>query len=315
MGWPEQTPLLLRLEPGVERLGAVHRGLQDGIKRKNADRAARSRRQPLYRRVASREGREEAEAVALPRRGRAAALITRRSREVGALLRVADVPVYLRPDELKVLDATGDVDELGQLARITKAWDGKRKRVKAYPKSSAGVRNVPIDPRVMPLVACLWEAGGRGELFPEVPAMSGWSDGLLRHLRAAGLLRAALFEDTASTKHITAYDLRATGITWRTLRRDPIEQIQEHAGHESYETTKGYVCTAHKVGIGEPFPPLPPRLFSEAFVAATVGPLEAFCRALNPRDRDSNRSQFRSHRTQVSETIASPAGFEPASSP
>jgi hypothetical protein len=60
-------------------------------------------------------------------------------------------------------------------------------------------------------------------------------------------------------KNITMYDLRATGITWRTLRCDDTRKIQREAGHEDYGTTDGDVRDAAVSGnrLGEVFPPLP----------------------------------------------------------
>jgi hypothetical protein len=79
------------------------------------------------------------------------------------------------------------------------------------------------------------------------------------HLRRAGVDRAALFEDTPTVKQITFYDLRATGITWRTLRGDDARTIKHAAGHEKYATTEGYVREAaiYRGRVGEPFPILP----------------------------------------------------------
>ena len=58
-------------------------------------------------------------------------------------------------------------------------------------------------------------------------------------------------------KQITLYDLRASGITWRTLRSDDARLIQRAAGHERYSTTEGYVREAEifKGRVGAPFPP------------------------------------------------------------
>ncbi|HET9958897.1 MAG TPA: hypothetical protein VFQ61_30605 [Polyangiaceae bacterium] len=62
--------------------------------------------------------------------------------------------------------------------------------------------------------------------------------------------------DTETHKQITLYDLRATGITWRCLRKDYGPEIQEAAGHEQFDTTNGYVRTARcSQAVSEiPFP-------------------------------------------------------------
>lgn len=49
-----------------------------------------------------------------------------------------------------------------------------------------------------------------------MPPAEDWAETLREHLGRAGVTRAAPFEDSETVKHITFYDLRATGITWRT---------------------------------------------------------------------------------------------------
>lgn len=89
-------------------------------------------------------------------------------------------------------------------------------------------------------------------------------------------------------KHVTFYDLRATGLTWRTLRGDDARIIQRAAGHEKYATTEGYVREASifRGRVGVPFPPLPGEFRSRVLHARCV----------------SKRSD--------SEKVASPRGFE-----
>jgi integrase len=85
-------------------------------------------------------------------------------------------------------------------------------------------------------------------------------------------------------------DLRATGITWRTLRGDDPRHIRQAAGHERYSTTEGYVHAAEVFRglVGAPFPSLPASLISP---------------------------EFRSHGGQVRESMASRTGFEPVLQP
>jgi integrase len=165
---------------------------------------------------------------------------------------------YLRPNELSVLDWS-DVDlDVGTI-HVAKAWDEKQQRVKA-PKTAAGVRYVPIEPALLPLLKTMrQEAGGKGPVYAPMPPMEDWAAKLRRHLARAGVTRAALFLDSETHKQVTLYDLRATGITWRCLRKDYGPEIQEAAGHEKFDTTNGYIRTARVfVGrVGEPFPALP----------------------------------------------------------
>ena len=108
-------------------------------------------------------------------------------------------------------------------------------------------------------------------------------------MKRAQVDRAELFDASDTLKQSTTYDLGASGITWRCLRKDYGPEIQQATGHEKYDTTDGYISTARVfVGrVGDPFPPLPPTLLRADF-----------------------RSHFRSHDAQPFGMIASPTGFE-----
>ena len=75
---------------------------------------------------------------------------------------------------------------------------------------------------------------------------------------------AELFVNDTTRKHITFYDLRATGITWMAVRGDDAQKIQHRAGHESFSTTQGYIREAENLqgGFGQPFPSLPATLMT-----------------------------------------------------
>lgn len=75
-------------------------------------------------------------------------------------------------------------------------------------------------------------------------------------MQRAGVDRPGLYEDTATVKWIALYDLRATGITWRTLRKDDARDIKREAGHKDQKTTDGYVraATVYRGRVGDPFP-------------------------------------------------------------
>jgi integrase len=197
---------------------------------------------------------------------------------------------YLRPSELTAL-RWKDVDLDVGVLHVTKAWDHRRDRLKEYPKTSAGVRYVPLDPELLPLQRTLAKGATPEDLIvPSMPPVEDWAAKFRLHLGRAGVDRASLFESSATVKQITFYDLRATGITWRTLRGDDPRVIQQAAGHERYATTEGYVRAAEvfRGRVGAPFPPLPNSLIAAEF-----------------------RSQKRSHATQVSGTVATPPGIEP----
>jgi len=164
---------------------------------------------------------------------------------------------YLRPNELAALQWK-DVDFDMGLIDVTKAWDFDAAEAKPYPKSAAGVRKVPIEPALVPVLRALAKGQSPTARVVTLPPKEAWASTLRTHLRRAGVARTALFENSATVKHVRLYDLRATGITWRTLRGDDARVIQRHAGHEKYTTTDGYVREAedYRGKIGLVFPPI-----------------------------------------------------------
>lgn len=186
--------------------------------------------------------------------------------------------LYVRASELKVLEWS-DVSFESGTVHITKAWDEKEKdpaKKIGPPKSKAGVRFVPIEPTLRPLLEALHErakgkkAKAEGRVIV-IPPMEQWAGTLRRHLKRAGVDRAVLFDDTETTKQITLHDLRSTGITWRCLRGDNAKKIQQDAGHEKGDTTDKYIRTASVFGanLGEVFRALPSALIDVANDAAT----------------------------------------------
>ncbi|HWA76034.1 MAG TPA: tyrosine-type recombinase/integrase [Polyangiaceae bacterium] len=93
-----------------------------------------------------------------------------------------------------------------------------------------------------------------------------WAADLRKHLCAAGIKRAALFETDATRKRLRFHDLRSTGLTWMASRGDDPLKIQQRAGHTSFEMTQKYIRTAEAVGeaIGDVFPALPECLLAGA---------------------------------------------------
>lgn len=217
----------------------------------------------------------------------ACAAVPQRWRRLYALLAYT----YVRPSELKALEWKDVNLEVGTIY-VHKAWDRARGKTKA-PKTRAGVRHVPIELSLRPLLAAMKDEPHGQLVFPMPPA-EDWADTFRAHLKRAKIERAELFADDDTHKQITLYDLRATGITWRCLRKDYGPEIQQAAGHEKYDTTDGYIRTARVfVGrVGEPFPTLPSELLS--------------LRSDHPA---------RSPKTQVVDFIASPTGFEPVLQP
>lgn len=176
---------------------------------------------------------------------------------------------YLRPNELAALQWK-DVDfEMG-LIDVTKAWDFDEGEAKPYPKTAAGVRKVPIESTLVPVLKVLAKGEEPTARVVTLPPKEDWASTLRDHLRRAGVTRPALFENSATMKHVRLYDLRATGITWRTLRGDDARVIQRHAGHEKYSTTEGYVREAedYRGKLGEVFPPVFKALLDRAHPAS-----------------------------------------------
>lgn len=197
---------------------------------------------------------------------------------------------YLRPGELRALRWL-DVDlEHGSL-HIHRTYDEKRGKVK--PTKTKHARRVPIEPTLLPLLRLLHAERGERELVVDFPR---WLATPLReHLMTAGVDRSELHEKGATTKRMTFYDLRATGITWKAIRGDEPLRIQQHAGHTMFTTTQGYIRTAESMGadFGEPFPALP------ASVLNPVAPAECVHTDLHTLLQGVGKT-------------ASPAGFEPA---
>ncbi len=176
---------------------------------------------------------------------------------------------YVRPSELKALQRKDIQLDVG-LIDLTRAWSFEADEQKDTTKTPAGVRYIPIEAELMPLMRTLCEAAPEPDdyLFATMPPPEDWADTFRAHLKRAGIDRQKLFEDTPTVKQITLYDLRASGITWRTLRGDDPRVIQAAAGHEKYATTEIYVRTAQvfKGRVGVPFPPLPEVLRSRDLI-------------------------------------------------
>jgi integrase len=169
---------------------------------------------------------------------------------------------YLRPNELAAL-LWKDVDLETGIIHVSKAWNFTKDEAKPFPQSAAGVRFVPIEIERRPLLTSLKEGAEETDhVVPNMPPPEDWAAALRAHLARAGIARAALFDDSETVKQITLHDLRASGITWRTLRSDDARLIQRAAGHEHYSTTEGYVREAEifKGRVGAPFQSLPASL-------------------------------------------------------
>jgi len=198
--------------------------------------------------------------------------------EIGTLLACADVPtevrqmyavatyLYLRPGELRAL-LVSDVDLAAGVVHVTKAYDDEANETKA-PKTRNGVRDVPIPATLVPLLQRLVAGRKAGDLL--LPVMAVRSDRnrgrtFRTHLEWAKVTRPRLLADNPREEPVDFRSCRDTGITWLALSGVDVAKCQRRCGHDTLETTMGYVKVAEDIGgqIGEPFGPLPPDLFSQ----------------------------------------------------
>jgi integrase len=207
--------------------------------------------------------------------------------EVSALLACDQIPLrwrrlyalatylYLRTGELAALE-WADVDSVRGFVNVHQALDLATGKLKS---TKTGVtRKVPIHPSLAPLLAVLRaESGGVGLVVQNpheqrtqphgLPPKERLATSLREHLQLkAKVDRAELYADRATTKRITFYDLRATGITWEVLAGTEHVRVQQRAGHKHFATTALYIREAETLGVavGEPFPPLPASLLGQS---------------------------------------------------
>lgn len=213
--------------------------------------------------------------------------------EVSELLACPDVPprwrvvyalavyLYLRPGELAALE-WNDVDLGRGIINVHQALDLATGRLKS---TKTGItRKVPIHASLAPLLAALRPADGAGRVLVSehanrkaaggLPPVEDLAATLRAHLWKAGVRRADLHEERPTTKRMTFYDLRSTGITWEVLAGTEPLRVQQRAGHREFSTTQGYIRTAEELGgtnVGEAFPPLPPEIWTNVWTSDDLG--------------------------------------------
>lgn len=210
--------------------------------------------------------------------------------------------LYLRPGELAGLE-WGDVHLGLGYVNVHQALDLKTGEI--GPTKTKHTRKVPIPPALAPMLAAMFtESAGAGRVVQHehdnktsdhgLPPVEDLAATLRAHLQRAGVTRTDLYEDRATTKRVTFYDLRATGITWEVLAGTEHVRIMQRAGHANFSTTQLYIREAESVGVqvGEPFPPLPAALKEKATgngLSGASSPQVSDTRAENGRpQRDSN---------------------------
>jgi len=201
---------------------------------------------------------------------------------------------YLRPGELRVL-LWSDVDLDASLILVTKAWDYERETVKP-PKTRNGVRRVPIESALRPLLVRMREGKRANELV--VPAMSTVPENTLAEifrmdLTTARVTRNELHHDTLTHVQANFRSCRDSGLTWLAMTGLGMDKISRRAGHDTIQTTMGYVKQAEDLigDLGVPFGPLPEELLtipSSGRVLAFWPGYRNDSAALQRRARDSN---------------------------
>lgn len=156
------------------------------------------------------------------------------------------VYTYLRAGELHALEWP-DADLEQGVLRVTRAVNYDTGDVRA-PKTEAGIRALPIEPALLPLLQRMRSRRSGTRVFDDSLFALDLAKALRKDLRAAGVIREGLFLSDRTRKPITFHDLRATGITWLAMRGDDLARIMRRAGHSAMSTTLGYIREAESLG-------------------------------------------------------------------
>jgi integrase len=137
-------------------------------------------------------------------------------------------------------------------------------------KTDAALRQIPIEPALLPLLKKLAKVRKKGPLLdvPKSYGHDGSSAVTKRDLETAKLTRAALYQDDAYVMPLTFHGLRHTAITHWTVAGKSQLFLLSVAGHMDVAMTKKYLGKAASVSakFGTPHPPLPPSLLAGAKV-------------------------------------------------
>lgn len=200
-------------------------------------------------------------------------------REAEALFACAAVPLEwrrtfavaiftgLRPEESAEL-RWKDVDFAAGELHVTRAF-GWRSKVVELPKSQAGIRRVPLEPELVPLLKAMGHGKSPDDLVVPFVRTGGGKDKLApkfrRSLEATGACRPAIFETTETHVAIGFRACRDTYATWSAIAGRAIATVATRLGHEGLETTRGYYREVEdRPGLqGAPFPSLV-ALYGEA---------------------------------------------------
>ncbi|MGH7297731.1 MAG: hypothetical protein ACRELB_22525 [Polyangiaceae bacterium] len=122
----------------------------------------------------------------------------------------------MRPEELEAL-TWDDVEFTARTATVSKAIDGRTHKPKELPKTACAVRDMRIEPALMPELKAM-HARRASDDAPIVPVLRTLSDryradNLRKHLKLAKVTRPRLTADTATLQPINIRSCRDTGIT------------------------------------------------------------------------------------------------------
>lgn len=172
---------------------------------------------------------------------------------------------YLRPSELRAL-RWADVDIEHGRVLVTKAWSYRDGTTKA-PKTRSGVRAVPIQPQLLPLLRGMHSRAAPVSTDLVVPVLAAVPRDTLaartrRHLVTAGVVRNALHLSDLTMVRANFRSWRDSGITWLAMVGLDTAKIMRRAGHDDVGTTMRYIKLAEDLGgdLGEPFGALPADL-------------------------------------------------------
>jgi len=213
---------------------------------------------------------------------------------------------YLRPGELRVL-LRSDVDLEAGVIHVTKAWDYAEEKIKK-PKTRNGVRTVPIEPSLMPLLKRMLAGKKPTEQVTNALQQHGENHLALlfrKHLEAAKVERAALHGSTHTHVQANFRSCRDSGITWLAMTGLGVDKIMRRAGHDMVQTTMGYVKQTEDLrgDLGVPFGPLPDEL-----VRGSDGPDGPCEPPVN--DEPSDPIKIRNYKVIIGRIVAR-GGFEP----
>lgn len=215
--------------------------------------------------------------------------------------------LYVRPGELEALEWP-DIDLARGTIHVHRAIDRERGGTKGTKTDVP--RKFQMEPGLLPLLHALHDAsGGKGRVLPVLPFKTNAARDLRRLLKVAKVDREELHDmEDATRKALTAYDLRATGITWRAVRGDDPLKIKSAAGHKRFATSEIYIREAEAIrdGFGVVFPSLEALANYASITRGASNSAEALWsrRGSNPRKAEK---QQENSTDRVSDPVVSPA--------